>query len=124
MYLAKTKTYGWERPAIAAVLYAWIEMHLFSQGASAGDYIFFGQFALYHFFMLGLFTVVAFPQLRHIWLMILVEDISYHIFKGSGPGPDSWVNWILGGFWAGSLWIPNTYLLLLIIIVIVNTKAK
>jgi len=60
-----------------------------------------------------LFTALgAFP---FSWM---IEDISYFVFidpKLDRLGPDSWTNWIFGGFTAGRLWIPTWWIIVTIL---------
>jgi len=59
-----------------------------------------------------LFTALgAFP---FSWM---IEDISYFVYidpKIDRLCPESWTNWILGGFAAGRLWIPTWWILTIV----------
>jgi len=56
-----------------------------------------------------LFTAIgAYP---FCWM---IEDISYFIYidpRIDRLCPESWTNWVLGGFQAGRVWIPNWWII-------------
>jgi len=57
------------------------------------------------------FTFTALGAFPFSWM---IEDISYFVFidpKLDRLCPESWTNWVLGGFQAGRVWIPTWWII-------------
>ncbi len=114
---------------IFSLIYGFTENWAVRNGWSSGKKLILNHFSFYHaimfFFIIttaSYFSFVTFGShwegLRFIPFIILLEDIWFwifaYLFGWRTLGPDSWVNWNLGGFWLwkNHLWIPWTYFIL------------
>lgn len=102
-----------------AVAYGYAEYELLSRAPSSGEKWFLGHFSTYHIFMFFVFICASFAAgfsgWRNIPLMILIEDYFYHVAKHVQVKPDDWVSWGIGGFEIFGLFVPWTYIILLVI---------
>jgi len=98
---------------LVALIYGWGEQVLFRMTGWRPRPV-IGPFAWYHLLVMGpLFIGVG---LLTYWPVIptlfVIEDSAFFLFHPSAVrGPDSWVNFGLGGRWVASLWLPHTYVL-------------
>ena len=100
-----------------STIYGFAEWELLKNAKTTGDKIIFGHFSKYHFYMLLIFLIMAYPGLEYLPLMILLEDISYRIAKRQWVQKGDWVAWKFGGLSLG-IYIPTTYILLLVFTII------
>jgi len=106
---------------IGAIALGWVEQFLLGQGALTGKKWILGHFATYHIILLVVFIALAYPFWQLVPLLILIEDISFFTFRVKDDlGPDNWVNWIFGGFYIGSRWVPFTYIILLALFIVLE----
>ncbi|KAA3612019.1 MAG: hypothetical protein D8M58_19930 [Calditrichaeota bacterium] len=107
---------------IFPVLYGYIEQRLLKgECCTSGKKWIFGHFATYHVVMLSTFVNVIYlagEEFYHLPLLLLMEDISFYLFRKDWPNKKSWVSWGLGGFKIFSLFIPTTYILLVIVFLV------
>lgn len=103
------------RALLFAVIYGWMEQYLFRQGVVLDKSI-LNQFSWYHLGLGALFIIVCLPGIQLLPLMVLLEDITFFLFHPTASlNPDSWVNWIFGGFYLFGEWIPGVYLILILL---------
>jgi len=103
-----------------SIVYGWVEMRIYQRGFRTQRTI-FNHFGIYHVGMLALFILAAYPLVKLLPLMIMIEDAAFFYFH-----PDkeltkkSWVNWKLGGFKLWGQWIPTIYVLLFVLYIVLE----
>jgi len=100
---------------VFAIVYALLEVIIYKRGFRS-KHTLFSHFGIYHLILLLLFITVSLPKVQFIPLMLLTEDMFYFLFDADKKlNKDSWVNFHLGGFNLLGQWIPNSYLLAVVI---------
>ena len=97
-----------------AIVYGWLEQRIKRQGFTTTGPRFFDYFSYYHVSLLVIFIIVAWPEMKYLPLMVLIEDVSFFLFyPGKKVHKGSWVNFNLGGIQlTNKWWLPLTYVLL------------
>ena len=101
-----------------AVLYGIGEQYAVRKGWRSGKKIILNQFSWYHFIMGLLFVNVILLTDGDYWhfpLMALIEDITFFLFGPFKLDRNSWVTWGLGGIDFGCVFIPTTYMCLIVV---------
>lgn len=110
--------------AAVAVLYGYIEQHIYSQGYRDYTYHLFGKLSLrYHVPMLAMWACIC--QLAgHLWFFpafAVIEDLSYFAFDPTDAlDKDDWVNFGLGGLGLFGRWVPTVHLVGIVLSIILG----
>ena len=102
-----------------AALYGFWEYSWLQYSGSTGPRIIF-QFSEYHIYMLIGFAFVCFiatNSVKQLPLMLLVQDVFYHLADDSWPKPGGWQDWPLGGIDFG-IYIPGGYFVLFFLMIV------
>jgi len=102
-----------------SLFYGVLEAQIYKRGFT-GDKSFFGTFHTYHIILFFLYTVVSYPELYNIPLMVLIEDISFYFASPKELKPDSWISKLMGSFKLFGQTIPVVYIFLIVVYIILR----
>jgi len=118
---------------LSAIAYGWIEGTIYPYYPYRDELQILGHFTWYHLVFCFMFLVIGFTfsltRALAMWSLkkgymfaasagsviwgFWIEDMGYYsIVRGEILGPDSWVNWGLGGISILSHWVPTIYFIL------------
>lgn len=117
-----------------SVLAGFTEWSWLQYAGSTGPRTILDQFSLYHVYFFMQFVAISFSYLfvdrdilgwRLLPVLLLIEDVIYHIADSQMPLPGDWIDWPGAlGFNAGFMYIPGGYVVLMLATVILFGYQK
>lgn len=97
-----------------SIFYGFAESSLMLNCNSTGDKIFFGILSMYHMWLMIIFLVMSLMckgGWKYIPLMLVIEDISFYLYRLDWPESGDWISSIFGGSYLFGIYIPWAYII-------------